>query len=50
MTKPKTIILVFVASSAKYAAVRRKNKDWLAWNRDNVSEWGDMSICGLLFQ
>jgi hypothetical protein len=25
-------------------------KDWLAQNPDNVSEWGDMSICGLLFQ
>ena len=23
---------------------------WLARNQDNVSEWGDMSICGLLFQ
>ena len=31
--------------SARYAALRRKSKDWLAWNRDNVSEWGDMSIC-----
>jgi hypothetical protein len=28
--------------SAKYAALRRKSKDWLARNRDNVSEWGDM--------
>ena len=36
--------------SAKYAAFRRKNKDWLAWNQDNVSEWGNMSIRGLLFQ
>ena len=36
--------------SAKHAALRRKSKDWLAWNQDNVSEWGDMSICGLLFQ
>ena len=30
--------------SAKHAALSRKNKDWLAWNQDNVSEWGDMSI------
>jgi len=22
----------------------------LALNQDNVSEWGNMSICGLLFQ
>jgi hypothetical protein len=27
-----------------------KNKDWLDQNKDNVSEWGDMSIRGLLFQ
>jgi hypothetical protein len=36
--------------SAKHAALRRKSKDWSAWNRDNVSEWSDMSIRGLLFQ
>jgi hypothetical protein len=26
------------------------SKDWLSRNRDNVSDWGDMSIRGLLFQ
>jgi len=31
-------------------ALRRKSKDWLARNQDNVSEWGDMSIRGLMFQ
>ena len=36
--------------SAKHAALRRKNKDWLARNHDNVCEWADMSIRGLLFQ
>jgi len=36
--------------SAKPAALRRNTKDWLARNQDNVSEWRDMSICGLLFQ
>ena len=36
--------------SAKHAALWRKCKDWLARNQDNVSEWGDMSIRGLLFQ
>ena len=36
--------------SAKHAALRRKSKDWLAWNQDTVSEWRDMSICGLLFR
>jgi hypothetical protein len=36
--------------SAKHTALRRKSKDWLARNQDHVSEWGDMSIRGLLFQ
>jgi hypothetical protein len=36
--------------SAKHAALKKKNKDWLAQNYANVSEWGDMSIHELLFQ
>jgi len=36
--------------SAKHAALKRKGKDWLALNQDNVSEWIDMSSRGLLFQ
>jgi hypothetical protein len=28
----------------------RKSKYLLARNQDNVSEWRDMSICGLMFQ
>ena len=36
--------------SAKHAALRRKSKDWLARNQDNVSEWSDMSTHVLLFQ
>jgi hypothetical protein len=36
--------------SAKHAALRRKSKDLLARNQNNVSEWIDMSIRGLLFQ
>jgi hypothetical protein len=28
---------------------RRKGNGLLAWNRDNASEWGDMSTHGLLF-
>ena len=36
--------------SAKHAAFRRKSKDWLARNQNNVSEWSDMSTRGLLFQ
>jgi len=35
--------------SAKHTALRRKSKDWLAWNEDNVSEWSDMSICDCCF-
>jgi len=48
--KTKTMKLVFVASPTKHAALMRKSKDWLARNRDNVSQWGDMFVCGLLFQ
>ena len=36
--------------SAKHALLRRKSKDWLARNQDNVSKYGDMSIRGLLIQ
>ena len=36
--------------SSKHASLNRKSKDWLARNQDNVSEWSDMSIGGLLFQ
>jgi len=28
--------------------LRRKGKDWLTRNQDNVSKWGDMSTRGLL--
>ena len=35
---------------AKLAALRKKNKDLLARNQNNVSEWSDMSFRGLLFQ
>jgi predicted LPLAT superfamily acyltransferase len=40
---------VFVAYNAKHAELRRKSKDWLLRNQDNVSEWSDMYIHGLLF-
>ena len=36
--------------SVNDAALRRKNKDCLALNQDNVSEWCDMSIRGISFQ
>jgi hypothetical protein len=36
--------------SAKHGTLRRKSKDWLAQNQNNVSEWSNMSTRGLLFQ
>ena len=36
--------------SVKHAVLRRKSKDWLARNQNNVLEWSDMSTRGLLFQ
>jgi hypothetical protein len=36
--------------SAKHAALRIRSKDGLAPNLDNVSEWGDVFIRGLLLQ
>ena len=36
--------------SAMHEVLRRKNKDWFARKQYNVSEWSDMSTCGLLFQ
>jgi hypothetical protein len=34
---------------AKHTSLRRKSKDWLGRNQNNVSEWSDMSTRGLLF-
>ena len=31
--------------SAKHTALRRKCKDWLARNQDNMTEWNDTSTC-----
>jgi hypothetical protein len=36
--------------SAKHAALRRDDKNWLARNQNNVFECSSMSIRGLLFQ
>ena len=36
--------------SAKLPALWGKSKYWLAWNQNNVSEWCDIAIRGLLFQ
>jgi hypothetical protein len=49
----ESVILIQTLSccfSAKYAALRRKSKDWFALNQNNMSEWSDMSTSGLLFQ
>ena len=48
--EPKVYKIGICCVSAKYTAVRRKSKDWLAQNQANVSEWSDMSILRLLFQ
>ena len=44
--KPNTIKLLHVF--VKNTALRRKSKDWLARNQNNVSEWSNMSTRGLL--
>ena len=46
----KDYIIGMCCFSAKHAASRRKSKDWLDRNQDNVSECDNMSIRGLLFQ
>ena len=36
--------------SANHVVLRRKSKDLLALNQNNVTEWSDISTRGLLFQ
>ena len=36
--------------SAKHLALKRKNKDWLVHNQDNVSSWSDIYSPRLLLQ
>ena len=36
--------------SAKHSSLRRKGKNWLNQNHNNVSEWSHMSTGGLFFQ
>jgi hypothetical protein len=47
--KPKSKIGI-CCFSTKHAALRRKIKDWLTRNQEDVFEWGDMSIHGLFLQ
>jgi hypothetical protein len=35
--------------SSKHAAFRRKSKDWMARNQNNMSEWSDMSTADCCF-
>jgi hypothetical protein len=46
----KDYVIGICCFSSKHAALRRKSKDWLARNQNNVSKWGDMSSHGLLYQ
>jgi hypothetical protein len=45
--KTKDYKIVYFCYSAEHATLSNKNKDWLVWNQDNVSEWSDVSACGL---
>jgi hypothetical protein len=49
-SQSKDYTICFCCFSTKHAVLRRKRKDWLARNQDIVSEWGDLSTRGLLFQ
>jgi len=42
--------MVFVASPLSTQHQEERKKDWLARNKYNVAEWGDMSIRGVVFQ
>ena len=42
--QPKDYAIGSCCFSAEHTALRGKNKERLARNQDNVSEWGDISI------
>jgi len=46
----KDIKIAICCFTAKHASLWKKSKDWFGRNQDNVSDWGDMLIRGLLFQ
>jgi hypothetical protein len=48
--QPKNYEIGICCFSAKHTSLRRKSKDWLASNQDNVFKRSEMSIRGLLFQ
>ena len=43
-------IVVFLYFSAKHTVLISRSKDWLARNQNNVSDWSDLSIHGVLYQ
>ena len=47
--KKKTLIYI-CKTSVKYTVLGIKSRDCLAQNQDNVSEWSNMFIHGLLVQ
>jgi len=49
-SKTKDYKIGMYCFSARQPTLRRKSKDLLARNQDNVSEWCDMSIRGMSFQ
>ena len=40
--KIKDYKIGFCSFSAKHASIRSNNKDWLARNQNNLSEWNDI--------
>ena len=51
LLKPKkNYAIPTCCSSAMHTVLRGKSKNWLVRNQDNVSEWGDMALRGVLFQ
>ena len=46
----KYYIMGICCFSTKHAAISTTSKQWLVRNQANVSNWGDMSIRGMLFQ
>ena len=47
--KPRDYVIGICWFSANHATLKKKSKEWLARNQDNVSESGGMDIRGLLF-
>jgi len=48
--QPKDYKIGISCFTFKHSALKGKSKDWLARKQDNISEWRDISIRGLLFQ